>query len=77
MGRTQVKALQTLEYTYLFANQWRDAIFYHNLLPDLVVAVIMSPETMAGCWEDKFDCVKSSQNPNGLPLWKVSSTLVQ
>ena len=77
MDRTQVKALQTLGYTYLFANQWRDAVFYHNLLPDLVVAVIMSPETMAGCWEDKVDCVKSLQNPNGLPLWKVSSTLVQ
>ncbi|KZV73709.1 hypothetical protein PENSPDRAFT_749940 [Peniophora sp. CONT] len=70
-ANSTVEAFKTLGYTYLFATHWEEAVSHHNLFPDLVVAVVMSPETLTTCWKEKFDCVKSPHNPNGLPIWKL------
>ncbi|VDB91883.1 unnamed protein product [Peniophora sp. CBMAI 1063] len=70
-ANSTVNALQTLGYTYFFARQWDQVLSFHNMFPDLVVAVVMSPETMTGCWGDKYGCVKSPHNPNGIPIWKI------
>jgi hypothetical protein len=62
-------------YTLLYAKFNLDHIAaLHAQFPDLVKAVIMSPEMVEDCLHS-WSCIKSAENPLGIPLWKMFSFL--
>jgi hypothetical protein len=45
----------------------------YHMIPDLVKAVLVEPSDTYACFKDVENCVRSSQNPDGIPLWKLFS----
>ncbi|KAF8306935.1 hypothetical protein DL93DRAFT_2088306 [Clavulina sp. PMI_390] len=65
--------LKNLGYTYLFAKELDRALQFYQLFPDLVVAILMEQDNVIACFNDKVGCVKSKENLDGLPIWKLFS----
>jgi hypothetical protein len=62
-------------YTFLYSKFNLDHVAaLHAQFPDLVKAVIMSPEMVEDCLHS-WSCIKSAENPLGIPLWKMFSFL--
>ncbi|EJD50776.1 hypothetical protein AURDEDRAFT_57887 [Auricularia subglabra TFB-10046 SS5] len=66
-------ALDELGYTTLFADNIQRAVTLHALFPSLVRAVVANEWDMQPCANDAAACVKSAQNPLGIPAWKLFS----
>lgn len=46
------------------------------MLPDLVRATFMQCEALEECWANKDgDCLKTRENPHGIPIERASSSL--
>lgn len=55
-------------YTTLFANSFEEALELYRLFPSLVSVVVRN---MAGECHTNPNCVKSENNPSGIPAWKI------
>ncbi|KAK4688192.1 hypothetical protein P7C73_g1919, partial [Tremellales sp. Uapishka_1] len=63
------KAMRQLGYTVLLGmNQWDETIAQYRMFPDLVKIVIKS-DSIDNCINDQ-KCIKSDENPTGIPRWK-------
>ena len=67
-GLSMYKHLRALGYTTLFANSFDEALTLYRRFPSLVSVVIRN---MAGECHTNPQCVKSEQNPTGIPAWKI------
>ncbi|KAI0036919.1 hypothetical protein K488DRAFT_75693 [Vararia minispora EC-137] len=65
------RALDNLGYTYVFAASNEHAVFLYKMFPSLVIAILMEADALDNCWADKWNCVKSGTNPDGIPIWKI------
>jgi len=45
----------------------------HSLFPSHVVGIIMENDFVHRCFADTKHCIKSPENPQGLPIWKLFS----
>ena len=45
----------------------------YQIIPDLVKAILVEADDTFACFEDGDNCILSSQNPDGIPLWKIFS----
>lgn len=69
----QLLALKEMGYTYLFSDSGPGLIMMHSLFPSHVVGIIMESDGVLNCYTDTKHCVKSPENPHGLPIWKLFS----
>lgn len=68
---SQIDALDSMGYTYLYAQEMDRALQLYSLFPDLVKMVLMEQGDVFACFEDKITCQKNEDNPDGIPLWKI------
>ncbi|KAF8321311.1 hypothetical protein DL93DRAFT_1635375 [Clavulina sp. PMI_390] len=66
-----IEALRRLKYTFFFGGSADELQSIYQLLSTDILAIIMSDEHVYNCWDNPKTCVKSPQNPNGLPIWKL------
>ncbi|KAF7352263.1 Glycosyltransferase family 18 protein [Mycena venus] len=71
-ARSTIKALANMGYTYLYSPHIEWTIQLYQMFPDLVKAILVEGEDSKYCFED-VDCIMNSENPYGLPAWKIFS----
>lgn len=59
-------------YSVLFAPNMERALQLYHIFHDLVKSVISFPSQVSDCW-DNAECVRTSENPSGIPAWKLFS----
>jgi hypothetical protein len=70
----QLQALNNLGYTVLFASDMPAAMQLYHLFANLVKMIIVDPPQGTLCFEQEA-CVRSTNNPAGIPAWKIFSYL--
>src|ERR1700691_1012978 len=60
-------------YTFLYTHNMDRTIQLYHMMPDLVKAIILDGDDASKCFEDEDDCIRSAQNPDGIPAWKMFS----
>lgn len=55
----------------MYSNSISELVQLHTLLHSQVLAVIMHDTELSACFSDTKSCIKSAQNPSGLPIWKL------
>ncbi|KAF8344118.1 uncharacterized protein EI90DRAFT_46056 [Cantharellus anzutake] len=68
--RSTILALDDLGYTYLYTRDWSETAATYRMLPTLVAAIFMDSEEIHKCLDEPY-CVKTSDNPYGIPVWKM------
>ncbi|KAF8211589.1 hypothetical protein K438DRAFT_1568980 [Mycena galopus ATCC 62051] len=72
-AHSTIKAMVNLGFTVLYVESLREAVQVHRLLPDLVRIIIVDDWHSFECWKDKEECLRTEQNPTGLPGYKLLS----
>ncbi|KAJ7265868.1 hypothetical protein B0H12DRAFT_173853 [Mycena haematopus] len=72
-AHSTIAAMVNLGYTVLYAESLREAVQVYRLLPDLVRIVIVDDWHSFMCWQDKHECLRTEQNPTGIPGYKLLS----
>ncbi|KAF7761465.1 hypothetical protein Agabi119p4_9457 [Agaricus bisporus var. burnettii] len=67
-GISMYRNLHELGYTILLSTDFDQALSQYRMMPDLVKVVIRS--NSGHCHNDRH-CVKNSENPTGIPSWKI------
>lgn len=70
---TQTQALRNLGYTYLYTSSPEHTVQLYQMFPDLVQAVFVDEDESERCFRDIENCSLSSENPAGIPPWKIFS----
>ncbi|KAJ7129190.1 hypothetical protein C8R44DRAFT_732200 [Mycena epipterygia] len=65
-------ALNNMGYSVLFSPDMERALQLYHIFHDLVKSVISFPSQVNDCW-DNAECVRTSENPSGIPAWKLFS----
>ncbi|KAJ7129165.1 hypothetical protein C8R44DRAFT_699813 [Mycena epipterygia] len=65
-------ALNNMGYSVLFASNMERTLQLYHIFHDLVKIVIAHPEQVKQCWANG-ECVRTSENPSGIPVWKLFS----
>jgi len=72
-ARSTVQALRDSGYTFLYALNLERTVQIYHMMPDLVKVVLVEASDSHKCFKDKENCILSSQNPYGIPAWKIHS----
>lgn len=67
-GRSMYNTLRNLGYTILLATDWEEALYRYRQMPQLIKVVVRNE---AGHCHYNSHCVKSKDNPTGIPAWKI------
>lgn len=65
--------MANLGYTVIHVEDLQEAVQVYRLLPNLVRIVIVDDWDSFLCWKDKQGCLRTEQNPTGIPGYKVRS----
>jgi len=60
-------------YTFLYTNNMQRTVQLYQIMPDLVKMIISEGDDAFKCLEDEENCILSTQNPDGIPAWKIFS----
>ncbi|KAJ7033664.1 hypothetical protein C8F04DRAFT_1210791 [Mycena alexandri] len=69
-ARSTVRALERLGYTFIYTPNNERTIQLYHIFRGLVTAIFTEERDVNACFKDT-ECVQSSQNPSGIPLWKL------
>ncbi|KAJ7069938.1 hypothetical protein C8F01DRAFT_537312 [Mycena amicta] len=72
--RTILHALDGLNVSYIFSPKdigWAQSV--HAVFPDEVKIVLFDRPDLRSCLDDTLSCVRSTQNPTGIPAYKMMS----
>ncbi|KAF7306540.1 hypothetical protein MIND_00445300 [Mycena indigotica] len=67
-----VSALQNMGYTMVYAESTDVAVTLYHILDPLVEMVIFNPDQAFECFNAPL-CVRSEENPAGIPAWRIFS----
>ncbi|KAI0318456.1 hypothetical protein OF83DRAFT_21938 [Amylostereum chailletii] len=70
-ARSIMAALDSLGYTYLFADGIDHLLRLYQMFPSVVMAVFMEEGDLNECWDADTYCIKTPHNPLGIPIWKI------
>ncbi|KAJ7067833.1 hypothetical protein C8F01DRAFT_1115897 [Mycena amicta] len=68
-----MSAMANLGYTVLHAESMREIVQIYQYFPDLVKIVLVDDWKAFECWKDRQTCLRSEQNPMGIPGYKILS----
>lgn len=60
-----------MHYTVLYALNLDRAVQLYQMFPQLVKAVLVEGSETWDCFKDTENCVKTEDNPQGIPIWKI------
>lgn len=60
-----------MHYTVLYALNLDRAVQLYQMFPQLVKAVLVEGSGTWDCFKDTENCVKTEDNPQGIPIWKI------
>jgi len=60
-------------YTLLYTNNMERTVQLYHMMPDLIKAILVESPDTHECFEDEENCILSSRNPDGIPVWKIFS----
>jgi hypothetical protein len=63
--------MREMGYTFLYSVNMQRTLQLYQLMPDLVKMVIVEVPDSFDCFQNEEDCILSSQNPDGIPAWKI------
>ncbi|KAJ6543873.1 hypothetical protein B0H19DRAFT_1168745 [Mycena capillaripes] len=72
-AHSTMAAMDNLGYTVLHTENLREAVQVYRLLPTMVKVVIVDDWDSFRCWKDKENCLRTDQNPTGIPGYKLLS----
>ncbi|KAF7979996.1 hypothetical protein HWV62_40088 [Athelia sp. TMB] len=84
-GRSVLESFANLGYTYLFSPTIQQTIHFYRLLPHNTISIWAEPSMVEFCLAPPTNhvptpepwtpfpakCLKTPQNPTGIPLWKI------
>ncbi|KAJ7639365.1 hypothetical protein FB45DRAFT_740721 [Roridomyces roridus] len=65
------QALDNMGYTVLYSPNMERNIQLYHIFHDLVKVVIADTKQTRLCWWEHDSCHRSSDNPSGIPVWKI------
>ncbi|KAJ7485671.1 hypothetical protein FB451DRAFT_62866 [Mycena latifolia] len=68
------RALKNMGYTVLFTLDMDSSFQLYHIFANLVKMVIANPEDATRCF-NQTTCIRSAENPAGIPAWKIFSFL--
>ncbi|KAJ7485670.1 hypothetical protein FB451DRAFT_1083152 [Mycena latifolia] len=66
------QALQNMGYTVMFAISLESSVQLYHMFANLVKVIITNPDQAHACFK-QTTCVRSAENPAGIPAWKIFS----
>ncbi|KAJ7745519.1 hypothetical protein B0H14DRAFT_2986299 [Mycena olivaceomarginata] len=72
-AQSTIVTMANLGYTVIHVEDLQEAVQVYRLLPNLVRIVIVDDWDSFLCWKDKQGCLRTEQNPTGIPGYKLLS----